>query len=211
MALYEHQRDPAAQDDDASFGRLVSDYGIEWKRGWLIELQKELLEEGMIRGPSNGSNDAMATGRLSGRGLSFIERNYGALDGVSTLISKVADQTTLSPSDATSSSDADEPTIVAHDPRVIRSADWTGLPESFEFTAEKQAALVRNLDIAEAALSTSDVSQESRAQVRAYIIAIRALAEAPDPPKDIIWELIGQANTVAGIASLFVSIIALFA
>lgn len=89
-----------------------------------------------------------------------------------------------------------------------------GPPElavSFVLTEDKRKTLVQLLDIASSDLDALEVANSEKAQARAYIIATRALAEAPEPPVSLIWELINRASLIAGIASLFVSIIALFA
>ncbi|MBW8743038.1 MAG: hypothetical protein JF628_01580 [Sphingomonas sp.] len=93
---------------------------------------------------------------------------------------------------------------------AIDSSRWTGLPSGFKLTADKQKALVRDLDRVEEQLQDFNVGQEIRAQARAYVIAARILAEAPDPQADLIWEMIGRANALSGVASLFVAIISLF-
>lgn len=87
MALYQEQSDEGT-NDIVSFKKLVDEYDLDWKPGWLIEAQKDLRGEGLINGPSNGNNDDMAVGRLSGQGLRYIEEKYGDLDGVSTLLVK---------------------------------------------------------------------------------------------------------------------------
>jgi hypothetical protein len=93
---------------------------------------------------------------------------------------------------------------------TVQSSSWTGLPNNFELASEQQSELVRKLDEAEAGLADVAMSQEDRAQARALIIAARTLAEAPSPPYTQIWDLIGRANEISGIASLLVSIISLF-
>jgi len=92
----------------------------------------------------------------------------------------------------------------------IDSALWTGLRSDFTLSEKRQSTLIRELDLAEERLGSNSASQEIRAQARAYIIAAKVLSEAPDPPFELIWAIIGKANSLAGIASLFVSIIALF-
>jgi hypothetical protein len=101
--------------------------------------------------------------------------------------------------------------IVPDEARPKSSFAWTGLPSNFQLTQEIQARLVNDLDRADAALATATVSQDERSQARAYIIAMRVLAEAPEPQADLIWEILGRANQISGIASLFVSIMGLFA
>lgn len=60
------------------------------------------------------------------------------------------------------------------------------------------------------AIEGTSVGNVEKAQARALLRAIEALADAPEPPGDLIWELLQRANNISGIASLFVSIIALF-
>jgi hypothetical protein len=90
------------------------------------------------------------------------------------------------------------------------SSLWTGLPGDFVLNQGKQQELVSLLRAAESELDTLTIANSDKAQARAYILAARELSEAPDPPVDLIWEIIGRGNSIAGIASLFVAIIALF-
>jgi hypothetical protein len=94
--------------------------------------------------------------------------------------------------------------------RPVESSTWTGRAEPKALSNEQLRVLVKELDSAESQLERLDVSQEVRAQARAYILASRLLAEAPDPPVELIWSILTRANSLAGIASLFVSIFALF-
>ena len=106
--------------------------------------------------------------------------------------------------------EADAETARGNSVASIDSRKWTGFPANFQLTPDKQKALAKELDLAELALANPEITQELQAQGRAYIIAIRALADAPDPPTDLIWEMVNRANSLAGIASLFVSILGLF-
>jgi hypothetical protein len=101
---------------------------------------------------------------------------------------------------------ADEPQVTTN----YESSSWTGLPSDFLLTEDKRAAIVRGLDVAADSLQDTSASQHDQAQARAYIISAKALLEAPEPDPDLAWQLIGRANNLAGIAALFVSIIALF-
>ena len=125
-------------------------------------------------------------------GLHFVVRSS---DGVAHKIPVIAD-------DQKNESEISSP---AYD-----SASWTGLPKSFVLTDERRSAIVRELDAVEQILPTSDVTQHDQAQARAYIVAAKTLLEAPEPESELAWQLIGKANNLAGIASLLVSLIALF-
>ena len=90
---------------------------------------------------------------------------------------------------------------------VVSSSAWTGrvtLPE------KNRERLVIALRAAEGELDALGAGNAEKAQARAYLVAAAALAEAPDPPADIIWDLIQRANNIAGIAALLVSIVGLF-
>lgn len=93
----------------------------------------------------------------------------------------------------------------------INSSKWTGLPSDFALTEERQQSLVSMLIKAEQDLNFIEAGNAEKAMARSYIIAAKALAEAPDPPNDLIWDILNRANQLSGIASLFVSILALFA
>ena len=102
-------------------------------------------------------------------------------------------------------------TDVRSEPNEVHdSARWTGLPSGFVISQGFQSELIQLLNTAEQNLDSVGASNSEKAIARAYIVAAKTLAEAPEPPADLIWELINRATSLAGIASLFVSIIALF-
>jgi hypothetical protein len=73
--------------------------------------------------------------------------------------------------------------------------------------AEFVAATNKSLEkVDDAKLSNSE-----KAQARGYLMAAKALAETPEPPVDLIWTILQRANSIAGIASFFVSLLALIA
>ncbi len=94
-------------------------------------------------------------------------------------------------------------------PKVDSSA-WTGLPSNFTLAAEKQTRLAHEIDVAETALAKLDLGQEVTCQARAYFVAARLLAEAPEPDYQLIWFILERLSQLAGVAGLIVSIVALF-
>jgi hypothetical protein len=92
----------------------------------------------------------------------------------------------------------------------VDSTFWTGLPKSGTMSPTAVSSLQAALKVADDALGQSDATNAEVSQARAYIIAIRALSDAPEPPADLIWELIARANLLSGVAALFVSLVALF-
>ena len=220
-------------DDLISFKDLADDYDIEWRDGWLLDLQKTLISEGFLRGPSNSMNDDMAIGRLIGRGLQYIEDKHGTLDGVPTMILKRGQEELLISPEQEIAEEITEITggrvfagegspplnfepregdlylELAAEPKV-ESASWTGLPRAGVLDEYASGRVLSALQLADQALEQTGASNHERAQAKAYIVAIRALAEAPDPPADLIWEMVQRVNSIAGIASFFVALVALF-
>lgn len=86
---------------------------------------------------------------------------------------------------------------------------WTGRVGKVLAETARREEFILLLDHAEKNLTLVSASNSERALARAYIIAAKTLAEAPEPPEDMIWELIFRASALAGVASLFVAIIAL--
>jgi hypothetical protein len=84
------------------------------------------------------------------------------------------------------------------------------LPKGFQLTEAKREQLIILLKDAELKLDCIDATNNEKSTARAYIIAALTLADAPDPPIDILWEAINRANSVAGVASLLVAVVALF-
>jgi hypothetical protein len=88
----------------------------------------------------------------------------------------------------------------------ISSSAWTGATVS----VSNAILLVERLRLVERAIDELDISNADKAQARAYVVAMLALADAPDPPADLLWELVQRASQIAGIAALLISIVALF-
>jgi hypothetical protein len=84
------------------------------------------------------------------------------------------------------------------------------LPEGFVFSEIIRIRLVSELEKAEIQIESAVLDNEIKSQARGYLVAARILAEMPEPPTSMIWELVSRANALAGIASLIVSVIALF-
>ena len=93
---------------------------------------------------------------------------------------------------------------------AVNSSNWTGIPPETVITRENQFALIHLLDDVKNELSNLDLTNSQKDQAISYLVASKMLAESPDPPADLIWEMINRANQVCGIASLFVSLFALF-
>jgi len=180
LALYRAWQDG---NSPTTFAKALDAAGIQWEQGWLVRVHDSLRSKGFVEGPANRRIEEMTFGSLTAEGLQYVEDN-------------------LSPYDT--SDEKVEPT------GGIDSSTWTGLPKTFVLTDEKRISIVRALDTVEHALPNSEATQHDQAQARAYVLAAKALLEAPHPEPELAWQLIGRANSLAGIASLFITIIALF-
>ncbi len=88
------------------------------------------------------------------------------------------------------------------EPIAVDSASWTGRTLSTSDTAE----LVQNIDQALSKIDAINLTQEKRAQARAFLRAVRELAEAPEPPFDLIEYMLKNVDRMIGLAGLFVGI-----
>ena len=80
----------------------------------------------------------------------------------------------------------------------------------FYLSRESREKLLSEADEIGRKLDDFGVTNSEKSQARAYIAAMKVLAEAPQPDDDLIWEIVSRANQLAGVASLFVSLVALF-
>lgn len=106
---------------------------------------------------------------------------------------------------------ADRPSSVSDrlDVRAIDSSSWTGIQAPEIIAGVRLAKLRESLAEIEAQVSSLQLASNSdRQQVMAIITAVKILSEAPDPPGSVIRDLLGIANNIAGVGSLFVSILA---
>ena len=201
VALYAYTN---GASDFVGFGLLVDRYQLKCRAGWLLEVMNDLESEGLIRAPKNATNDEMAGGWMTGKGLTYVENITSAGPYNEKLIMwQLTDQ--LQSEEHAGQASADSPKVMS-----IDSTTWTGLPKEGLLSDTGSHQLLSALSIVDDALEKADASNEQKSQARAYIIAIRALAEAPSPPADLIWMLVSRANNIAGITSLFVSIASLF-
>ena len=92
------------------------------------------------------------------------------------------------------------------------SSSWTGLPQSFDMNAVRKEDLAILLKEARDRLRSSDIANSSEAvQASSLIGSALLLAEAPDPPADLIWANVSRASGLMGIAQFLNSIISFFA
>jgi len=96
-------------------------------------------------------------------------------------------------------SDADTATsIAAEQIKTFDSSAWTGRQSGKTLEREKADALKVLLTDVERRMDGLGpiLSNENKSQAIAYIVAIRAIADAPQPPEDLIWEMITRLNSL---------------
>ncbi|HYG46540.1 MAG TPA: hypothetical protein VD846_01230 [Allosphingosinicella sp.] len=87
------------------------------------------------------------------------------------------------------------------------SGAWTGI-KRVQVTSENREAVLGAIDKAIVSLDTMSLSNLERAQVVALLGAAKTLAEAPEPPSVLIWDLIERAGAICGILGLFITLLA---
>ena len=192
IALYQESETAV---EEIRFKDLVAWYGLSDNERWLNRLSEEWKSNRYAEVQSFISGPLEWYVEISGAGMRYIEDRYGDKTGVGTVLHRIA---TVD----------DNPSIGEAGP--ISSSTWTGLPSDFELTEKRREKLVVLLTTVESDLDKIGVGNSEKAMARAYIVAAKALADAPVPPVDLIWVMIGRANALSGIASLLVSVVALF-
>jgi len=74
-------------------------------------------------------------------------------------------------------------------------------------SAEAKEAFSKLSSDAQLEVSKSDLSNEQKAAAHGYLEAARALANVPEPPTDLIWQILNRGSAIAGIASFFLALI----
>lgn len=91
------------------------------------------------------------------------------------------------------------------EPIRIDSRSWTGLTR-VRVTHRNARAISGLIDTALSELSSN--GNANTAQARTLLLAAKELTDAPDPPSDIIWELIQRAGAAVGLLDIFFRIFA---
>jgi hypothetical protein len=185
---------------------IIDRYPLTFEPGWVVSLARDLGVRGYFVSKGADTDDRGQPIRLTGRGLRVAEDLIKK--GVEIFRLDLGDGVGFPSARVDSRIEEKRSEEVGVPP--VDSSSWTGLPRDFRLTEARRVSLVRALDKAEEVASNLPLGQEAQAQLRAYIGAARVLAEAPEPQPDLIWELVNRADALAGVASLFVSILALF-
>lgn len=90
-------------------------------------------------------------------------------------------------------------------PIPIDSSKWTGR----RLREKELAELAKTIDDCIDRISDLQLPQEQLAQARSYLLAARALSEAPDPPINVISWLLAHFDRIVGIAGLLVGVASL--
>lgn len=114
-------------------------------------------------------------------------------------------------SDGTTFSDGSRyrngPATDQREPSSFDSTAWTGLSRTI--VDARNAQVVANLiDKALDVLPATGAANSDVMQAAAYLKAARELVSAPQPPSELIWQLISKAADVLGLFGLFYTIFA---
>jgi hypothetical protein len=90
------------------------------------------------------------------------------------------------------------------------SKAWTGLPKGGVLSAAESERFGKALFRMNVELENASASNAEIAQARACLIALSAFNDAPEPPADLMWQIIARASDLATLGSLFVQLMILF-
>lgn len=162
------------------------DLGLEDKELVRVALD-QLVEDGMAEAHW-GERDYEASYRVTQDGF------YQAVLGFDGLVSTAQPER---------GNDYARPAAPTHERDALHdSALWTGL-KSKVIDARNADVVIKLIDDALSSLTTSSVSNSDIRQAAAYLKAARELVDAPEPPSELIWEMIGRAANIAGLVGLF--------
>ncbi|HEX8481908.1 MAG TPA: hypothetical protein VF650_08405 [Allosphingosinicella sp.] len=176
-------------------------------RYWINHFVRIAAEKGYVEIVDSIDNDPFVI-RLTAAGVQLARLPFAELRDYISRIPEASDNDPMK-EHATPESEHDL-LIPQSEPRnesqPIPSSAWTGRP----ITIINSVLLSDSLRAVEQSIDTLEISNAEKAEARAYVVAMLALADAPDPPADLIWEMVCRASQISGIAALFVSIIAIF-
>jgi hypothetical protein len=93
----------------------------------------------------------------------------------------------------------------------IDSASWTGVPAGFAFTPKVQDKVIRLLEAAIDDLDRYEIGNRSKSQAQAYLRSALILAEAPEPPSDLVAELLRRVKLALEITAFLGNLATIFA
>lgn len=193
LALY--QETERTDDDVFTFKELCERYGLPMNTKWVVRLAEQWEHEGNAKVRKHIGNPETWRVEITGSGLRWIEDNFGSKEGVGQILEPVArEEEKLS-----------EPISGSEELPHVDSSSWTGLRKHRITSHNRESVRIRIVE-AKAALDTQNFTNEQKAQAVSFLRAAEELIEAPEPPSDIIWELVERAGAIAGIAGLFLSI-----
>lgn len=227
IALYQESESDTPKPEGITFGFLTERYGLPRNDRWLERLAKEWENEGLADVSDLLAPAADLEVEIGGRGMRRIEQMYGSKDGIGVILQPV-EQERAELVDALSEITGSRMFIskggrLPDNPRegdivfqiadgpAVDSGAWTGLPKTGVLAPGAADRLKAVLQSVEGAVEQGSLSNAEKAQARAYAVAIHALAEAPEPPADLIWKLVSRAADLATIGAFFTSLLALFA
>lgn len=112
----------------------------------------------------------------------------------------------LSESTGDSGSDAD---VISNenDPRITDLSP----DASFFKSDEKKQRFINAAGKAHEEIQASDLSNAQKVEALGYLTAAQALSDVPEPPVDLIWDILTRANNIAGVGTFFLTLIMLLA
>jgi hypothetical protein len=93
-------------------------------------------------------------------------------------------------------------------PTIINSTSWKGLTQRTIIDARNAKVVSQLIEQALTAIPDSAAGNFEHMQAVAYLKAAKELVDAPEPPSELIWQLISKAADLVGLVGLFYTIFA---
>ena len=185
-------------------GDILDKYVIEPSEGWIHQIVADLGRRGLILGKGVLGDERSQPIRMTAAGM----REAESLIDAGKTVHQRPEMVVEKPVHATAPSYVGEPLSMVPEtsPTItIDSSSWTGL-RAKGVTVSNRARIKEAIGEARTLFEQRQLSNEQKVQALVLLRAAEELVNAPEPPSDIVWELINRAAAVCGIAGLVLTI-----
>ena len=184
MAALYHQTGISGRDW-FYYDELLSEYGLSNWGSWAAQLRSDLEEQKLAKFHQHLGGAPDVSVSVTPQGLRYVEDRRG--ENVAAFLESygVVFREELS------------------EPQVRSSAPWS-IIAGRRITDENREMFQTALAKAQLEIAKLPLSNREMAQIASYLKAAEALAEAPEPPSQMIWRLIERGAAVAGLIAIFI-------
>lgn len=170
-----------------------------FKRGWL-EAYENTEESGLFRISAKGQIK-LQRASASSNDLSPASTAHNRAFSGKTIMSETGDSLLTESGDHIVTESNGEYSLTDR-PIIVNSTSWTGLTKTV-IDARNVNVISRQIEQAIDAISGAGAGNFETMQATAFLRAAKELVDAPEPPSQLIWQLISKAADVVGLFGLF--------